>query len=568
MKYIKFLAFWTWRIRKLYFLVLLLLLLESVSNYAVIYLQKVIIDDIFVAGRYEKLVLVACLFGAAGLVYSLMFTATSHVLIRNEFTVSRELLTAMLERMRRVPLSVFNRERTAKLVYTMTTDLFNTASVIGWQIPRGLQTLVNLVILLTLVGYASSVIMWVVLGMSIAYFAVWYRFAPKLKAASKEVQERRSNLLVHIEEGISATREVIAFHRLKWEGAIYNKLFKRYFDQVVSEGKLANKQIAFSDPIRWGIGLFVLAFGGWQLIQNRMSVGTFVVVFQFSIQLADSFSNLFQFIMGLSGQSAYVDRVQRILEMEQTKDGTKQLPQPVSSIRFHDTSFRYDADLPYVLNNLSTELPARGKIAFVGSSGGGKSTVAQLLKRFYDPSAGHVTVNGIPLYELSQSEWSRKAAIVFQDPYLFSDSIRSNLLLGRDLTEETMIQSCRIAQIHEFIMSLPDGYDTEVGERGIKLSGGQRQRLAIARAIMGNPEVLILDEATSALDLETERQLFQTLDELRAGQTTVVIAHRLSTVENADIIYVMRQGAVAETGTHRELLENGMAYRELLLAQN
>jgi subfamily B ATP-binding cassette protein MsbA len=241
----------------------------------------------------------------------------------------------------------------------------------------------------------------------------------------------------------------------------------------------------------------------------------------------------------------------------------------VERIAFDKVGFRYADDLPQVIREFSAELDVGKKIAIVGSSGGGKSTITQLISRFYDPQHGAIRINGIPLIEVRRDVWTERLAVVFQDPYMFPDTIRENLLVGRNaLTDEEMMEACKIAQIHDFIMELPNGYETDIGERGIKLSGGQRQRIAIARAILGDPEILVLDEATSALDLETERLLLSRLDQRRAGLTTIMIAHRLSTIENAHIILVMDQGMLADNGRHQELLDRpDSVYGKLLLAQ-
>jgi ABC-type multidrug transport system fused ATPase/permease subunit len=266
----------------------------------------------------------------------------------------------------------------------------------------------------------------------------------------------------------------------------------------------------------------------------------------------------------MSSQLAYMDRVKELFDREQVNGGTRKLQLPVQSIEFEQVDFAYPGTERKVLNGLDINIPHGKKVAFVGASGGGKSTLAQLLLRFYEPTGGSIRVNGIPLSDVRIDDWLGKVSVVFQEPFLFPDSIRDNLLLGRPgVTEEQMMDACRAAQIHDFIESLENGYDTVVGERGYTLSGGQRQRIAIARALLGEPEILILDEATSALDVETEMRLQQEVDRRRKGKTTLIIAHRLSTVQNADLIIVMDQGRAAEQGTHAELMASGSIYRRL-----
>ncbi|MFC5471284.1 ABC transporter ATP-binding protein [Cohnella suwonensis] len=570
MRYGKFI----WRnmmiVKQTYAILLLLLALESVSNYTLVYVQKILIDDVFGKQQYEWLPGVIAVFAVAGLVHALMFTMTSRQLVRNEFLISHSLLRGMLGRIENVPVDRFGRERTGKHVYTMTQDLFNTASFMGWQLPRGGQEMLNLLILIGFIGFASPVLLLMVIVMCVFYLAAGYYFTPKLKEAAKKVSERRTKLLIQIEEGVASTREIVAYHRLKWEERLYNGIFDRYFDQVMEEGKLVNRQMRWSDPMKWGIGLIVLGYGGYELMYGRMSVGMFVVVLQFAMNLSESCYNVFQFFMGFSSQMAYMDRVGGILEMEQHERGHAKLPEGAKSLSFESVRFRYGEELPDVIRELSVELTAGRKIAFVGTSGGGKSTIAGLLIRFYDPADGMLAMNGIPVRELDRGDWTERMSIVFQDPYMFPDTIGANLLLGREgLTDADMAEACRIAQIDSFVSGLPEGYDTEVGERGIKLSGGQRQRLAIARAILGDPDILVLDEATSALDLETERRLLEELDQRRSGLTTIMIAHRLSTIENADIIYVLEKGRLADSGTHKELLaKRGGVYSELLMAQH
>jgi ABC-type multidrug transport system fused ATPase/permease subunit len=551
-----------------YGLAFVLLVVESLLFLAMTGLQKFIIDDVFVNGHYDQLAKIITAFGLVFFGYAIIFTVAPYTFHKNEFKLYTRLCTKLMQKLHKISIGQLQNERTAKYVHYFTNDAAQASRLMGTELPRMLQQGLMVVILMIVIGNINLKMLLVILLLSAGFILIGRYYSPRLRTVSKEVQDHKTKLLIHMEEGVSSTREVISYNRTRWEKGIYDRLFASFYEKVMKEGNIVNKQLLSSNPIKWAVILFIVGFGGYELMLGNMSIGLFVIVYQYSTTLMDSLNSFFQQLMNASSHLAYLDRISEVIEGEEIKEGDKRLTAPVETLVFDHLSFAYRTGTPLILNDMSMDIPLGCKIAFVGASGGGKSTISQLLIRFFEPQNGHILVNGRPLSDYLRQDWVNKLDIVFQDPYLIPDTIRTNLTLGREsVSDEQLVAMCRIAQIHDVIEQLPDGYETIIGERGITLSGGQRQRLSLARAFLGNPDILILDEATSALDLDTERLVQKGLDELRAGRTTIIIAHRLSTIINADVIYVVDRGKIIEVGNHEQLMLGDTAYKRLVYAE-
>mgnify|MGYP001011516158 CR=1 FL=1 len=273
-----------------------------------------------------------------------------------------------------------------------------------------------------------------------------------------------------------------------------------------------------------------------------------------------------QFESGMTGLERFVE-IMDVKSVIVDLPGAKELENVRGDVEFHNVSFSYDGN-EKVLKNINIKIPAGKTVALVGPSGGGKTTLCHLIPRFYEVKEGSITIDGEDIKNYTLKSLRRNIGLVQQDIFLFAGTIRENIRYGRvDATEEEIIEAAKRANIHDFIESLPDGYDTQVGERGVRLSGGQKQRISIARVFLKNPPILLLDEATSALDNETEIKIQRALEELSKGRTTLVIAHRLSTIKNADFILVLTEEGIQEKGTHEELMEKGGIYADLYNSQ-
>lgn len=566
MKYVKWVSGCLKDIRKEFWLAVVLVLLETSFGLLATYVQKFIIDNVFVSGQVAELPRLLIYLGVFAGLNAILGILAPYVLVRSEYRMVEVLLVRMLKHFYRFPLSRIQQERTGLFVQNLTSDLHETGSAIGFMIPKWVQQLFHMLVLIIIIGITSPWIIVSMLVIGVLYTLAALYFGKRVKDANAEVQRKRTELMIHVEEGISSTREVIAFHREKWEFKIYQALFRDYYEAIIAEAKIANGQVLLSAPLRYIVNLVLLGFGGYQLMTGQMSLGLFVVLLQFTNQLMECFQGQFNFAVMFISKMAFIDRLQAFFDMGQVEEGTKELKGKIHSLRFEEVSFAYE-EQRHVLRSLNVELPVGRKIAFVGLSGGGKSTIAQLLMRFYEPTEGEIYVNDVPLSDVQRKDWMDRVNIVFQDPYMLADSIRKNVLFGKDASQEEIQASLEVTRIWDTIQGFPNGLEEEVGERGIQLSGGQRQRVSLARAILGDPEILILDEATSSLDLETEREVQRLLDEVRAGKTTIIIAHRLSTIQNADMIFVMDQGRIVEQGTHEHLLEQGKVYQELIRTQ-
>lgn len=552
-----------------FLLSILVICLETISSLSLTGIQKWIIDDVFIHGHEEKLYLYLGLFFGLSTFYILFNILSAYMINLNQAALYLSMSNDLISSIYKLPIRKLQNERTAKYVHYFTEDLQQTSNTGAQVLLRGLQQFVSLVFLIMIIGYFSVSLLFASLIFSIVYTVLGRYFSPRLREVSRAIQDQKSSLLVQLEEGVSATREVIAYNRIDWEKTHYWRFFNQYLSQVMREGRLTNLKMITSDPLKWAGTLVVLGFGGYMVMKGDFTLGTFVILYQYNTRMMQSIRIGFNLVMDLSSRMAHIDRVRPVLEEGRDQASGMSLNGPINRIEFANVSFQYDKNLPKVLEKVSFEIPIGKKTAFVGLSGGGKSTIAQLLIRFYKATTGEIRVNEMPLDGINLGDWRQKVAIVFQEPYLFPGKIIDNLLLGKkNVSMDSLIEACRIAQIHDFIQMLPQKYDTEIGERGVTLSGGERQRLALARAMIDDPEILILDEATSSLDQETERLVQQQLDEKRMDKTTIIIAHRLSTIQNAEWIYVMDRGEVAEQGTHRDLMESGVIYPSLVLAHD
>ncbi|HOB09367.1 MAG: ABC transporter ATP-binding protein [Limnochordia bacterium] len=401
---------------------------------------------------------------------------------------------------------------------------------------------------------------------------VWYAYGrrSKMESAFTEERKRVADVNAEVENSLLGIRVVKSFVNEDYEQV--------RFDKANDEFKVARRG-AFQAMAEYSSGLsfftnllnvMVLGAGAWFMHEGRIDLADltaylmFINYFLQPIRRLISFTQQYQ--QGMTGFARFV-------ELMEVKPSITDRPGAVAptklrgDIVLEDVSFRYDTS-EEVLEGISLSIPAGTTAAFVGPSGGGKTTLCHLIPRFYDVTKGAIYVDQIDVRDMKLAALRSQIGLVQQDVFLFTGTIRDNILYGRpDASEQEMIDAAKKAQIHDFVMTLPDGYDTYVGERGIKLSGGQKQRIAIARVFLKNPPILILDEATSALDSITEHEIQAALVELSRNRTTLIIAHRLSTIRHADQIYVIIDGKIREQGTHEELLKLGGLYRELYMEQ-
>jgi subfamily B ATP-binding cassette protein MsbA len=470
-----------------------------------------------------------------------------------------------------LPLGYFTKESRGDAVTRAVNDTQEVEYTVLTSIHKFLTDPIALACYLTFLFYIDyQLSLWAVLLMPISFLIIGF-LSHLLKRSSKTYRQRLGVLLSHVEETLSGLRVIYGFNA---QERAYRK-FQKLNNEFHENQKKVYRQSYLANPLSEFLGvvsvMVVLVIGGSLVLSERstLSAELFITYIALFTQIITPVSNISSAFADYKRGEAALDRIQDFLAIEdQVEDRPDAMPVPGfhQEIAFQDVSFAYaDTD---VLHNINLTIPKGKTVALVGSSGAGKTTLADLLMRFYDVTSGQLLLDNIPVDHYRVSDYRGLFALVSQDVMLFHDTIYRNITLGCDATMEEVMEAAKAANIYDFVMSLPDGFDHVVGDRGVALSGGQRQRVSIARAVLRKAPILVLDEATSAMDTESERLVQQSVDALSKQRTVVVIAHRLSTIRHADCICVLDAGQIAEVGTHEELMAMKGAYYQFVETQN
>jgi subfamily B ATP-binding cassette protein MsbA len=401
-------------------------------------------------------------------------------------------------------------------------------------------------------------------------FSVKYFFG-RLRDLTGKRSQALAGVQSYLHERVQGMSVIKSFALEKHEQAIFDETNEEFLNKAIDHTKWNAKAFAVVNTITDVAPLLVIAYAGYQVILGNLTVGTMVAFIAYIERLYNPLRRLVNSSTSLTQAYASMDRVFELMDEKYDitdREYAKDLSAIKGELRFDGVSFRYETENELVLNNINFTVHPGETAAFVGMSGGGKSTIISMIPRFYDATDGSVRIDGKDIRDVKIESLRDQIGIVLQDSILFSDSVKSNILMGNpNASDMEVIEAAKAANAHEFILALPQGYDTKVGERGVKLSGGQKQRVAIARVFLKNPPILVLDEATSALDLESESLIQDSLERLAHNRTTIVVAHRLSTITHANQIFVIDHGELKEQGTHDELMKARGIYFNLFQVQ-
>jgi len=483
--------------------------------------------------------------------------------------VVADLRALVFDRVLLLPIGWFHERRSGELVGRLASDVTVVEGVVGSERKMALRNSVQMIGGLVLLVVIDARLTLLMLAIVPPIVVATIYFGRKIRKMTREVQDELAKVSGHAQESIGAIATVQAFVRERHEANRYRGGVEGAFRKTLE--LLRARSWFFSIAMTAGyLGIAaVFWLGGRALINKELTAGDLTSFFLYTFLVAGALADLASLWGSLQRAAGATDRLFAVIDTKpeiRDPDAVTKLPDGKGAIKFEGVSFAYPARRGQpVLVNVDLDVRPGEVIALVGPSGAGKSTILSLLYRFYDVDAGRVTFEGVDVRNLALSELRRSLAMVAQEPVLFSGTIRDNIAYGRDgATTDEIEQAAKDAYAHDFIAGFPDGYDTMIGERGTKLSGGQKQRVALARALLANPRVLVLDEATSNLDAESEAAVQAALARLMAGRTTIIVAHRLSTVRDADRIVVIEGSRVVEQGAHDELMARRGTYHRLV----
>ncbi|MBN9652672.1 ABC transporter ATP-binding protein [Halobacillus sp. GSS1] len=556
-----------WPYRNYFFWSLFSLFFVTIITVVYPIVLKVTIDDVVLAEEYSLIPYICTAFIALMIIKG--FATYYHQYlgdffgIRSVFTMRDELY----KKLQRLPFRYYDNAKTGDLMSRLTADVEGFRFFLSFGFSELIRIFLLIVISLSVMFYFSVPLALVTMAAMPFLALVVYRFDRKVHPAFRKIRKSFGKLNTRVQENISGMNTVKSLSREEFEIGRFSNRSEDYRTKFITTSNIWARYFPLMEFIGNVSVVALLAYGGSMVMNNTMQLGELVAFFSLVWYILGPLMNL-GFVINLFSQAkASGERLLEILEADEEiseKDEAIHQDRLQGHVTFNDVTLTYVEDDDSALKDISFDAPPGKTIGLIGATGSGKTSITQLITRFYEPEKGEVLVDGRPVQEYGLKSLRKNIGFVLQESFLFSTTIKENIAYGNpDATIEDVIDAAKRAQAHEFIMEMPDGYDTLLGERGMGLSGGQKQRIAIARAILIDPAILVLDDATSAVDMETEFKIQKALQEVMRGRTTFIIAHRISSLKHADEIIVLEDGAVKERGVHEDLLTNGGPYQRI-----